>query len=37
MANEVIALGYTLVAIGSDAGFLREMARTVRAQVNDGG
>jgi 4-hydroxy-2-oxoheptanedioate aldolase len=34
-ANEVIALGYTLVAIGSDAGFLREMARNVRAQVND--
>ena len=37
MANEVIALGYTLVAIGSDAGFLREMATTVRAQVIDGG
>ncbi len=33
-ANECIALGYTLVAIGSDASFLRETARRVRAQVN---
>jgi 2-keto-3-deoxy-L-rhamnonate aldolase RhmA len=32
-AEECIALGYTLVAIGSDAGFLREQARRVAAGV----
>jgi 4-hydroxy-2-oxoheptanedioate aldolase len=34
-ANECIALGYTLVAVGSDASFLRETARRVRSQVKD--
>ncbi len=35
-ANECIKLGYTLVAIGSDVGFLREQARRVRSLVNAG-
>jgi 2-keto-3-deoxy-L-rhamnonate aldolase RhmA len=33
MANECIELGYTLVAISSDTGFLGQMARQTRAQI----
>jgi 4-hydroxy-2-oxoheptanedioate aldolase len=34
MANECIALGYTLVGVGADAAFLWSAARRVRAEVN---
>jgi 4-hydroxy-2-oxoheptanedioate aldolase len=33
MANEAIALGYTLVGVGADAGFLWTTARRIRAEV----
>jgi 2-keto-3-deoxy-L-rhamnonate aldolase RhmA len=36
MANECIALGYTLVGVGADAGFLWATARRVRSEVNAG-
>lgn len=36
MANEVIALGYTLVGIGADASFLWNAARAARAGVQTG-
>jgi 2-keto-3-deoxy-L-rhamnonate aldolase RhmA len=34
MANECIALGFTLVGVGADAGFLWNAARRTRAEVN---
>lgn len=34
MANDCIALGYTLVGVGADAGFLWAAARKARSEVN---
>jgi 2-keto-3-deoxy-L-rhamnonate aldolase RhmA len=33
-ANECIALGFTLVGIGADAGFMWAAARQARAAIN---